>query len=166
MATPPTLRTGPGAAFTAANLDSVLAMQACKDCDVISYPPREVCQNCLSDALVWTPVSSEGTLLNRVALHHSLSEFFKCRIEQSAWPIASVKMHVGPVVFAHLAVNTFAARSTEGIKANTPLKVFSQSDSGSQAVLIAVAAEQDIGTVAARRDIVAAMGLLTPAQPI
>ncbi len=160
-ARPPERRSAPGLAFTVANLDALLAMQACQTCRTINYPPREVCQNCLGDQLTWEPVATAGRLLNRVALHHSYGEFFKRHLEQGleqqGWPVAVVEMTTGPVVFAHLALSTFATPPlpTPG----TAVQVFSHTDCDLPAILVATSAQQDLGNAATRREIAAEMGL-------
>ena len=34
----------------------------CQDCSDMAFPPKVVCANCLSDHLVWVPLSGRGTL--------------------------------------------------------------------------------------------------------
>ncbi len=162
---PPKLRTPRGEDFTAANLGVALSMQVCTDCGSINYPPRELCGQCLADALLWKPVDDSGTLLQAVELHHSLWEFFKRRLKNSSWPIATVKMHSGPVVFAHLAAHLFdLGGSASALSSGSELKVFSFTDSGRQAVLIAVPATVDVACGKQRAKIANEMGLATVAE--
>jgi len=76
-----------------------LALQCCKHCQHINYPARELCGNCLEDALAWQSVSSAGTVQSLSDLHYPLESNFT---HQLPWRIASVKLDVGPVAFAHL----------------------------------------------------------------
>lgn len=39
-----------------------LTTTKCKKCDKISWPPRVICPNCLSDELEWTDLGTEGEL--------------------------------------------------------------------------------------------------------
>ncbi len=156
---PPKLRTQRGMDFTAANLVEPLAMQHCQSCRHINYPPREICGECLSDQLIWRKVPTEGVLLQSISLHHSLWEFFKRRLQRGSWPIASVRLQAGPIVFAHVAGQCFGGDAAAGARVN----VFSHSDSSRQAVLIVVPVSTPIDTPAQRRAIVEPMGLLEPA---
>jgi uncharacterized OB-fold protein len=39
-----------------------IQLQRCADCERFIYYPRPVCPSCLSDDLVWTPVSGRGVV--------------------------------------------------------------------------------------------------------
>lgn len=162
-AKPPKLRSLQGTAFTAANLAGELSMQQCQQCETVNYPPREVCQQCLSDQLVWREVSGAGRLINRAQLHHSQWEFFKRRMRSAPWAIASVKLDVGPVVFAHLALSTFSKPAIDAVAPDAAVRVFSHTDAGRQSVLIAVSADAEIASATARKAITEQLGLLDPA---
>jgi uncharacterized OB-fold protein len=161
-ARPPKQRTQLGQAFTAANLPCALALQHCPHCDSVQYPPRELCQHCLGDGLVWRETDTAGRIINRIELHHSLWEYFKRRLQTQAWPITSVRLLSGATVFAHLAIQTFGGAEISEIKAGTRVAVFSHTDASQSAVLFAVAAGTAIETAAQRRAIVAELGLLEP----
>ena len=48
------------------------ALQACAACGAIQYPPRELCQLCLSADLLWQVTeSAEGAVLAATTLRHS-----------------------------------------------------------------------------------------------
>ncbi len=157
-ARPPRQRTPLGAAFGTANLAEALVMQCCGACGHVQYPPAELCGACLADALCWQPVDGRGRILQRVDLHHSLWEFFKRRLRAGPWPIATVRLDAGPVVFAHVAGDTFLDTSS-----GTPARIFSHTDASLQTVLIAVGDAADIGGIEARQRIVAQLGLASPA---
>lgn len=159
-ARPPKLRTHLGQAFTAANLSCALAMQHCPACGSAQYPPRELCQHCLQDGLVWRETATHGHIINRVAIHSSLWEYFKRRTSDAPWPIATVKLDCDATVFAHLALPSFAPRTIDDLEQATPVEVFSHTDASLQAILVAVAAGTAIASSQQRRDIVAEMGLL------
>ncbi|MFK8021141.1 MAG: Zn-ribbon domain-containing OB-fold protein [Pseudomonadales bacterium] len=163
---PPKLRTPRGEDFTAANLAEALSLQQCTECGAVNYPPRELCQNCLSDTLRWRTSDTSGRLLEAVELHHSLWEFYKRRLEAASWPIATVRLVAGPVVFTHLAAHLFVndkLSEVAQLKSGTALNVFSQADGGRQAVLISVPSSVDISTGKARTEIAREMGLTTGA---
>ena len=95
-----------------------------------------------------------------VAIHNSLWEYFKRRITDAPWPIATVRLDCNATVFAHLALHSFGPRAMQDITAATPVEVFSHTDASKSSVLIAVAAGTTISRSEQRREIVAAMGLL------
>ncbi|HEY7775284.1 MAG TPA: zinc ribbon domain-containing protein [Kineobactrum sp.] len=162
-ARPPKQRTHLGTAFTAANLPVALALQHCCNCATVQYPPRELCRHCLEDTLLWRSTETGGALVSRLELHNSLWEYFRRRIATAPWPIASVRLDCGVIVFAHLAPATFGANTATAIPATTRVQVFSHTDSSLNAVLIAVDAQTAITTPAQRRAIAAGLGLLEPA---
>ncbi len=171
VAVPPAFRTPLGTAFTAANAPVALALQHCPHCHTVQYPPRAVCRHCLKDGLVWQETATRGRLLSRLDLHHSLAEYFKQRIEASPWPVASVRLDCGVVVFAHLALATFgmanggkSVDSAVAIPGDRQVNVFSHLDVSENAVLIAVDKQTPIDTDAQRSAIVEAMGLCEPAK--
>lgn len=159
----PKLRTPPGADFTAANLPVPLALQHCLDCGSAQYPPREVCHHCLSPALRWREAGTAGTLLAAVDLHHSLWEYFKRRVAQAPWPVATVRLDCQVTAFAHLAAPTFGGDSGASLAGGTRVQVFSHRDCSLNAVLIAVSEGTPIDTQEQRTAIAEAMGLTEPA---
>jgi uncharacterized OB-fold protein len=159
-ARPPKLRTHLGQAFTAANLSGALAMQHCQACNSVQYPPRELCQHCLGDHLVWRETNTHGHIINRVAIHNSLWEYFKRRLKDAPWPIATVRLDCAATVFTHLALHSFDSPTIGDITAATPVDVFSHTDASQSCVLVAVAAGTAIAGSEQRRGIVAEMGLL------
>lgn len=167
FALPPKLRTHLGQEFTAANLGKRLSMQHCLDCGTVQYPPRELCQRCLGDNLKWRDTDSAGTLLAQIDLHHGLWEFFKRHTKKAPWPIASVQLSCGQIVFAHVATQSFMGPNTakQGgkIPTGTKVKVFSQTDISQKAVLVVVADDVAIDTPAQRHTIADSTGLLTAA---
>jgi uncharacterized OB-fold protein len=165
-ARPPKLRTHLGQAFTAANLSATLVMQHCQACNSVQYPPRELCQHCLEDSLVWRETNTRGHIINRVAVHNSLWEYFKRRIKDAPWPIATVRLDCNATVFAHLALHSFDSPTIGDIAAATPVEVFSHTDASQSSVLIAVAAGTTISRSEQRREIIAEMGLLQTADKV
>ncbi len=154
-ARPPKQRSPLGAQFTAANLPTALALPCCQDCGHVQYPPTELCGHCLGDALIYRPISTEGTVLATTRLRHSLWEYFKRRLAHTSWTIGSIQLDAGPVVLAHIA--------DEQLQAGDRVNVFSHTDASQQAVLLAAAISTDTSSAAIRRDIVSAMALDVPA---
>jgi uncharacterized OB-fold protein len=135
--TPPVARTRLGQAMTNALGSDSLHLQRCEHCATVQYPPREVCVACLSDALSWCPVESEGTVLASSALHHCLNPWFAAR---KPWLMGSVKLNCGPVVLAHLSRKVASAGSA--------VRVFSLKDRSGQAVLVALPLSLDLAQAA------------------
>lgn len=161
---PPKVRTLIGESFSAANYAGVLKLQHCAECETVNYPPRERCQNCLSDAMVWQETGNQGIILSTSMLYHSQWEFFKRKINAAPWPIATVQV-AGQCLFTHLALHTFAANeasakdSAQPLPKGTPVKVFTQSDATYKSVLIAVCANTDVDLISQRVAIVEQLGL-------
>lgn len=161
---PPKDRTPRGQDFTAANLACALSLQTCTECGKTNYPPREVCESCLNDELLWKPTDTNGRLLQAVELHHSLWEFFKRRLKKSTWPIASVRLAAGPVVYAHLVLELFDQQGASDIPSGSSVAVFSHADCGNQSVLIAVPDSVDISDAKNRLQIADRLGITKAAE--
>ncbi len=154
-ARPPKQRTSLGQAFTSANLNCTLALQHCCHCQGVQYPPRELCHNCLSDDLQWQETQNTGRILSQTELHHSQWEFFKRKLLEKPWAIASIKLDCGVTVFSHLAI----ANPTAG----SAIKVFTHRDASLNSVIIAVAVDVEIETIKQRLAIAQSLGLTEPA---
>lgn len=159
----PRLHTAPGEAFSAANLPCSLVLRQCASCGGVQYPPQEVCSDCLGGELVWRPCAGDGMLLSAVDLQHSLWEFFRRRLEQGPWAVASVRLQVGVTVFAHLHAGSFAAACAADVPLHSAVSVFSHTDCSGRSVLIAVAADTPVQRREERHALAADLGLLEPA---
>lgn len=95
---PPAKRTALGEQLTQYAGRGELYLQHCADCKAWSYPPREVCGQCLSGDLSWQPCPSAAQVLSRVELHNSFEPYFS---DQLPWVLLSVKLDVGPVLYVH-----------------------------------------------------------------
>ena len=101
----PAHRTHLGYALAENQQQDALVLQQCENCKTVQYPPREVCKQCLSDALTWQPVDNQGELLVSNNLHNSLEPYYQA---QMPWQLASVKLDIGPVVLVHNATSSRA----------------------------------------------------------
>jgi uncharacterized OB-fold protein len=72
-----------------------LTLPVCQKCSTVQYPLRDVCVQCLSDALEWAQVDNTGEVLATTVLHYSLEEKFKSQLPLH---VASVKLASGPVL--------------------------------------------------------------------
>lgn len=75
-----------------------LTLQQCQNCGAVQYPYRELCGDCLADALQWKIVDGCGTLTAVVCIHASMHTFFR---DSAPWCICSVTLDVGPRVITH-----------------------------------------------------------------
>ena len=112
--------------LTAAAARGELALQVCRDCGAVQYPPREVCRSCLSQRLVWRSQDGRGELLAETVLRNAQELFFR---ERAPWRAGVVRLDVGVnvIVFVHEAVDTMPSR----------VRVGAALDRAGQAVLIA-----------------------------
>lgn len=46
--------------------------QVCSACGAVQYPSRDICRECLSDALEWSDRVAAGTVVALATLHRSL----------------------------------------------------------------------------------------------
>ena len=98
-ALPPGARSRVALGLTAAAAEGRFALQVCRDCGAVQYPPREACHDCLSVRLDWRPQDGAGELLADTVLHHSNDLFFR---ERLPWRLGLVRLDSGPAVVAHL----------------------------------------------------------------
>ena len=124
---PPWGRSRIALGFTAAAAEGRFELQVCDDCGAVQYPPRELCGNCLSEALVWKEQSGEAELLSATTLHHSNDLFFR---ERLPWSLGLLKLREGPTVVAHV--------HSDCESAPTEVRVRAQLDRAGQGVLIAL----------------------------
>ena len=87
-----------GARLSQALIAGRVELPTCQRCLAVQYPPSEICRHCLCDTLEATACDCGGRVIACALVHNSLALDFDA---PSAWPIASVKMNAGPIVFAH-----------------------------------------------------------------
>lgn len=125
MNLPPWARGRVALGMTAAAAEGRFALQTCRECGTVQYPPREACHHCLSAGLAWRTQSGEGELLSATTLHHSNDLFFR---ERLPWRLGMVKLDAGPTLMVHL--------HGEVGQAPCRVRVGARLDRGGQAVLI------------------------------
>ena len=99
MNLPPWARGRVALGMTAAAAEGRFALQVCRDCAAVQYPPREACHRCLSARLAWRAQDGQGELLSATTLHHSNDPFFR---ERLPWRLGMVRLDAGPTVVVHL----------------------------------------------------------------
>ena len=89
-----------GAKLCAALKAGALALPRCRQCGATHYPPTSICRHCLSSDIELSAVDPHGTVIASALVHRSYAADFA---SGGPWPIASVKLDVGPIVFCHTA---------------------------------------------------------------
>jgi NAD(P)-dependent dehydrogenase (short-subunit alcohol dehydrogenase family)/uncharacterized OB-fold protein len=94
---PPFARSRVALGLTAFAAQGCLALQVCRDCASVHYPPQEACRECLSARLDWRPQDGAGELVSETVLHHSNELYFRAR---APLRVGSVRLDVGPTAIA------------------------------------------------------------------
>lgn len=124
---PPGARSRVALGLTAAAAEGRFALQRCRECGAVQYPPREACRVCLSPRLDWRSRDGAGTLLADTTLHHSNDLYFR---ERLPWRLGLVRLDDGVTVVAHLHGDVRAP--------DTRVRVAARLDRAGQAVLVAL----------------------------
>jgi NAD(P)-dependent dehydrogenase (short-subunit alcohol dehydrogenase family)/uncharacterized OB-fold protein len=95
--------------LTAAAARGEFALQVCRDCGTVHYPPQEACRACLSARLDWRPQDGAGELLADTVLRHSNELYFRAQVPLR---VGSVRLDAGPtaIAFVHGACPAPPAR--------------------------------------------------------
>ena len=94
---PPAARSRIALGLTAAAAQGRLALQVCRDCGAVQYPPREVCGACLSERLDWRNQAGAGELISDTVLRHSNELYFRERLPLR---LGTVRLDAGPTLIA------------------------------------------------------------------
>lgn len=76
FALPPRLRSRAALGMTGPAATGRFALQTCKDCSAVQYPPQEFCRQCLSLDLAWRDQPREAEVLAEATVYHSLEPAF------------------------------------------------------------------------------------------
>jgi NAD(P)-dependent dehydrogenase (short-subunit alcohol dehydrogenase family)/uncharacterized OB-fold protein len=106
---PPAARSRVALGLTAFAAQGRLALQVCRDCGTVHYPPQETCRQCLSLRLEWRPQDGAGDLISDTVLRHSNELYFRARVPLR---LGSVRLDAGPtaIAFVHDACPAPPAR--------------------------------------------------------
>jgi NAD(P)-dependent dehydrogenase (short-subunit alcohol dehydrogenase family)/uncharacterized OB-fold protein len=106
---PPGARSRVALGLTAAAARGEFALQVCRDCGTVHYPPQEACRACLSARLDWRAQDGGGELLADTVLRHSNELYFRARVPLR---LGSVRLDAGPtaIAFVHGACPAPPAR--------------------------------------------------------
>jgi len=124
---PPFARSRVALGLTAFAAQGRLALQVCRDCASVQYPPQEACRTCLSARLEWRPQDGAGELVSDTVLRHSNELYFRARVPLR---LGSVRLDAGPtaIAFVHAACPAPPAR----------VRLIAALDRGGAAVLAAL----------------------------
>ncbi len=103
---PPAIRSRVALGLTAAAARGRFALQACRDCGAVQYPPREVCRACLSQRLIWRPQDGKGELLSETTLRAAQELYFR---ERLPWRVGLVRLDAGVNVVGYVHAGVGAA---------------------------------------------------------
>lgn len=95
-------------------MEGRLALQGCKTCGHLQFPPGPVCAECLGTELSWHPVSGEATLLSWAEFHRAYWPGFADRLP---YTVCLVRLREGPLLVSNLAAGT------DGLALDMPLRV-------------------------------------------
>jgi uncharacterized protein len=91
-----------------------LALQVCRVCGDLRFPPSPVCPACLSDDQAWRITSGRGTLESWIEFHRAYWPAFNDFLPYS---VCLVRLYEGPVLVSNLV------GSTGGEKLGAPVRV-------------------------------------------
>jgi NAD(P)-dependent dehydrogenase (short-subunit alcohol dehydrogenase family)/uncharacterized OB-fold protein len=106
---PPAARSRVALGLTGFAAQGRLALQVCRECATVHYPPQEACRRCLSLRLEWQPQDGAGELVSDTVLRHSNELYFRARVPLR---LGSVRLDAGPtaIAFVHDACPAPPAR--------------------------------------------------------
>jgi uncharacterized OB-fold protein len=106
---PPFARSRVALGLTAFAAQGRFALQVCRDCATVHYPPQEACRKCLSVRLDWRAQDGAGELLSDTPLHHTNEPYFRAHLPLR---VGSVRLDAGPtaIAFVHDACPAPPAR--------------------------------------------------------
>ncbi len=82
--------------------ESKLKFSKCNQCGLFQFPPRDLCSNCLSEAIIWELIQPCGVIIAETSIHYSLEEQLEKTLPNH---IGLIKLDIGPTIFANLDEN-------------------------------------------------------------
>jgi uncharacterized OB-fold protein len=76
-----------------------LTVQRCGACGKLRYPPARICDECLSEAADWVPVSGRGTVWSFCEFHRPYFKGFEAELPYN---VALVRLDEGPRLYTNL----------------------------------------------------------------
>jgi NAD(P)-dependent dehydrogenase (short-subunit alcohol dehydrogenase family)/uncharacterized OB-fold protein len=96
---PPLQRSRASLKLMATAARGVFALQVCKVCGTVSYPPRDACPGCLSIDPEFRPVDDGGEVIAETVIRTSTDLYFR---QRTPWRVGMVRLDCGPSIVAHL----------------------------------------------------------------
>mgnify|MGYP000331646893 CR=1 FL=1 len=93
------------APFFAAARRRELVVQRCAGCDLLRFPPRELCSRCWSRDAAWTPVCGRGEVFSFYWMHQVYHPGFAGEVP---YAVAVVQLEEGPHVLSNVVGCTHA----------------------------------------------------------
>ena len=75
------------------------ALQVCRACAAVQYPPRDLCHRCLGPDLPWQDIADGATVLAATTTRISGDPYFR---HHTPWRSGLVQLDAGPTAVAHL----------------------------------------------------------------
>jgi uncharacterized OB-fold protein len=92
--------------FWARARDGRLALQACRRCDHVHFPPSPVCPRCLSDEQTWQDASGGGTLESWIDVNRAYWPGFTPELP---YRVCLVRLDEGVLLVSNLVGDTTGA---------------------------------------------------------
>jgi uncharacterized protein len=86
--------------------DGRLALQTCRRCDHVHFPPSPVCPRCLSDEQTWRDASGGGTLESWIDVHRAYWPGFA---QELPYRVCLVRLDEEVLLVSNLVGDTTAA---------------------------------------------------------
>lgn len=85
--------------LTRAAAQGVFALPACTACGATHFPARDICPDCLSDAIAARPAAAAGLVLAQTRAEVPSLPYFR---ERAPWDVGLIQLDAGPQALAHL----------------------------------------------------------------
>lgn len=86
--------------FFDAAREGTLVLQSCENCGGLWFPPTTNCPTCLSDAVMWKPVSGKGRIWSWIRMHQPYMSAFK---DEIPYVVAFIELEEGPTLVSGLS---------------------------------------------------------------
>jgi hypothetical protein len=85
------------APFWQAAKEGRLVLQRCTTCGEYVWTPQLACRTCLTETLVWTPVSGRGSIYTFVVIHRAATPAFR-----APYAIVVIRLEEGPYMLSDM----------------------------------------------------------------
>ena len=74
-------------------------LQRCLDCGTYRFPPRRLCNNCLSENSEWSLASGKGEVYSHVVFHQVYHPAFA---DEVPYTVATIQLAEGPKMYSNI----------------------------------------------------------------